>query len=154
MKRENVPGTVYLLHFDQPYRHARHYTGWTSDLESRLADHRDGRGARLMSVIREAGIGFSLARTWDGTRGRERQLKREGGASRRCPMCGVTPRPDQDMGEVIVQARRDIAARREAPNRPARPERWVGPMPAQELDALLDGIAARQAAVARRERTR
>lgn len=69
MKRENVPGTVYLLHFDQPYRHARHYTGWTSDLESRLADHRDGRGARLMSVIREAGIGFSLARTWDGTRG-------------------------------------------------------------------------------------
>jgi hypothetical protein len=24
-------GIVYLLHFDRPYRHARHYTGWTTD---------------------------------------------------------------------------------------------------------------------------
>lgn len=23
---------VYLLHFSQPYQHARHYTGWTEDL--------------------------------------------------------------------------------------------------------------------------
>ena len=26
-----LPGVVYLLHFDQPYQHARHYTGWTGD---------------------------------------------------------------------------------------------------------------------------
>jgi hypothetical protein len=25
--RAGLPGVVYLLHFDQPYQHARHYTG-------------------------------------------------------------------------------------------------------------------------------
>ncbi|WP_198347500.1 GIY-YIG nuclease family protein [Nocardia terrae] len=159
MTRKNVPGTVYLLHFDQPFHHARHYTGWTTDLEARLAEHRAGRGARLLEVLRDKGIGWELARTWSGTRGRERQLKREGGASRRCPKCGVTPRREPDSGTaemaaVIVQARRDIAARHQVRDRARRPERWVGPMPAEELAALLDGIAARQAARARRERTR
>ena len=84
-------GTIYLLHFDQPYQHARHYTGWTSDLDARLAEHAAGRGARLLAVIGDAGIGFQLARTWTGTRTRERRLKQSGGARRRCPLCGVTP---------------------------------------------------------------
>jgi hypothetical protein len=30
------PGTVYLIHFDVPYRRARHYTGWALDLDARL----------------------------------------------------------------------------------------------------------------------
>jgi predicted GIY-YIG superfamily endonuclease len=85
-------GTVYLLHFDRPYRHARHYCGWTRDLPARLAEHEAGRGARLLAVITNAGIGFTLARTWTGTRGRERQIKRQGGLARRCPACGITPR--------------------------------------------------------------
>jgi predicted GIY-YIG superfamily endonuclease len=84
-------GTVYLLHFDRPYRHARHYTGWTSDLDHRLAEHAAGRGARLLAVIHAAGIGWQLARTWPGTRTAERALKRQGGASRRCPLCGIHP---------------------------------------------------------------
>ena len=86
-------GTVYLLHFDRPYRHAGHYTGWTTDLPTRLAEHATGQGGRLLTVIRGAGIGWHLARTWPGTRHTERALKRQGGASRRCPLCGVTPRP-------------------------------------------------------------
>ncbi|MEV6281032.1 hypothetical protein [Nocardia sp. NPDC051832] len=90
-KKDEV-GTVYLLHFDSPFAHARHYTGWTRDLDARLDEHRAGRGARLMSVIGQHGITWQLARTWEGTRGRERQLKRAGGASRRCPLCGITPR--------------------------------------------------------------
>jgi predicted GIY-YIG superfamily endonuclease len=85
-------GTVYLLHFDRPYGHAAHYTGWAIDLDARLAAHTAGRGARLLAVIREAGIGWQLARTWPGTRTRERALKRQGGASRRCPLCGIHPR--------------------------------------------------------------
>lgn len=86
-------GTVYLIHFDRPFKHARHYTGWTSGrLEDRLELHRRGQGARLMAVIAEAGIGWQLARTWEGSRRRERQIKRQGGASRCCPLCGVTPR--------------------------------------------------------------
>lgn len=89
---DSQPGTVYLLHFDRPYRHARHYTGWASDLDARLTEHAAGRGARLTAVIRQAGIGWTLARTWHGDRARERQIKKTGGASRYCPMCGVRPR--------------------------------------------------------------
>jgi predicted GIY-YIG superfamily endonuclease len=84
-------GTVYLLHFDAPYKHARHYTGWTSDLDARLAEHQAGHGARLLAVVRAAGIGWTLARTWEGDRKRERKLKNQGGAGRHCPMCGVKP---------------------------------------------------------------
>ncbi|WP_433734908.1 hypothetical protein ACQP0C_41690 (plasmid) [Nocardia sp. CA-129566] len=92
MSPKDVEGTVYLLHFKRPYRHARHYTGWTTDLDARLAEHRAGRGARLLAVIGQAGIEWTLARTWDGTRRRERQLKSAGGAARRCPLCGISPR--------------------------------------------------------------
>jgi predicted GIY-YIG superfamily endonuclease len=84
-------GTVYLLHFDRPYRHAAHYTGWTTNLLDRLADHETGHGARLLAVVKAAGITWTLARTWPGPRSRERALKRQGGASRRCPLCGVKP---------------------------------------------------------------
>ena len=85
-------GIIYLLHFDRPYLHARHYCGFTTDLAARLAEHTAGRGARLLTVIGDAGIGWTLARTWTGTRRRERALKRQGGAARRCPLCGITPR--------------------------------------------------------------
>ena len=80
-------GTIYLLHFSTPYRHAKHYIGWTKDLESRLQEHRAGRAARLIQVITAAGISFTVARTWQGDRRRERQIKRQGGASRICPIC-------------------------------------------------------------------
>jgi predicted GIY-YIG superfamily endonuclease len=88
-----VAGVVYLLHFNRPYAHAGHYTGWTANLPNRLAEHATGHGARLLSVVRDAGIGWQLARTWPGTRATERALKRQGGASRRCPLCGVRPHP-------------------------------------------------------------
>ena len=78
-----MTGTVYLLHFDQPYKHARHYVGWTArNVKRRLAEHEAGRGARLLAVVREAGIGWQLARLWPGGRARERQLKRQGGHAR------------------------------------------------------------------------
>lgn len=84
--------TVYLLHFDRPYKHARHYTGFSSNLDARLAEHAAGQGARLLAVVKAAGIDWTLARTWTGDIAREYQLKRQGGASRRCPMCGIKPR--------------------------------------------------------------
>ena len=87
MRGKAPGGVVYLVHFSEPYRHARHYTGWTAGLESRLAEHHAGRGARLLQVTTQAGIEWTLARTWQGTRERERQLKRQGGASRRRPIC-------------------------------------------------------------------
>jgi predicted GIY-YIG superfamily endonuclease len=81
-------GTVYLLHFDQRYQHAGHYTGWADDLDHRLAQHQRGTGARLVEVITQAGIGFRVARLWPGaSKSRERSLKNSGGASRYCPIC-------------------------------------------------------------------
>ncbi|MBA2243651.1 MAG: GIY-YIG nuclease family protein [Gemmatimonadetes bacterium] len=80
---------VYLLHFAQPYRHARHYLGSTDNLERRLQEHRSGAGARLLEVITEAGIDFTLARTWSGGRALERQLKNRKEAPRLCPLCRV-----------------------------------------------------------------
>lgn len=85
---------VYLLHFDKPYKHAAHYRGWTVNLSARLELHAAGRGARLLQVITEAGIGWTLARTWPGDRARERQLKRQGGAARQCPICRTRRRGD------------------------------------------------------------
>jgi predicted GIY-YIG superfamily endonuclease len=85
-------GIVYLLHFSQPYQHARHYTGWTEDLIERLGEHASGRGARLTAVIRQAGIGFTLVRTCEGTRATERAIKNAGGAVRYCPLCTPHPR--------------------------------------------------------------
>lgn len=81
--------TVYLLHFDRPYKHARHYIGVTrGDLDARIEAHRNGHGANLMRVLRRAGIGFTLARIWsDAEFALERRLKNRGGASRICPLC-------------------------------------------------------------------
>jgi hypothetical protein len=99
-------GIIYLLCFDDwyvPYPGAplyccaRHYTGYVPGgpraLARRLAEHGTARGARLMLAVHAAGITWRLARTWPGDRARERQLKRQGGAARRYPLCGVTPRP-------------------------------------------------------------
>jgi predicted GIY-YIG superfamily endonuclease len=85
-------GTVYLLHFDQPYKHARHYVGWTRNVKRRLAEHMAGRGVPLTIAARGAGITLVLARMWPGGPARERQIKRQGGHARHCPLCGVTPR--------------------------------------------------------------
>jgi predicted GIY-YIG superfamily endonuclease len=82
-----MAGTVYLLHFDTRYKHAGHYVGFTFDLESRVADHLAGRGARLMEVIVDAGIGARLARTWSGSRRLERRIKNGKATPRLCPVC-------------------------------------------------------------------
>ena len=86
------PGVIYMLHFDRPYQHARHYVGWTEDLLDRLDAHARGHGARLVAVIWQAGIGFTLIRICEGTRATERAIKHAGGATRYCPACTPQPR--------------------------------------------------------------
>jgi hypothetical protein len=110
-------GVIYLLHFDRPIGdlanprgYACHYTGWTLDLPARLVDHAAGRGARLMQVVGEQGIGWQLARIWTGTRTRERSLKQSGGAARRCPVCqfaalGLQPSRPVDLLALELGAR-------------------------------------------------
>jgi hypothetical protein len=57
-------GTVYLIHFERPLGdlnnprgQARHYLGFTEDLEARLAAHRSGNGSAIMAAVVQAGTG-------------------------------------------------------------------------------------------------
>jgi predicted GIY-YIG superfamily endonuclease len=90
--RHQQLGIVYMLHFSEPYKHARHYVGWTEDLLARLDRHATGHGANLIGVIWQAGIGFTLIRICEGTRSTERAIKNAGGAVRYCPACTPHPR--------------------------------------------------------------
>lgn len=87
-RRKENPSGVYLLHFERRYEHAGHYTGWAKNIEMRLDEHNRGQGARLTAVVKAAGIGWTVAKTWPGaSRTFERQLKNRGGAAKYCPIC-------------------------------------------------------------------
>ena len=89
---------VYLLHFDRPYKHARHYMGYADDVEARMGRHLSGNGARLIQVIQDAGIGWTLVRVWEGDRHTERSFKDQHNAPRLCPICN--PGVDIDIERV------------------------------------------------------
>lgn len=81
---------VYLIHFAEPFRHARHYMGWCpeGEAERRLREHRCGYGARLTRHVAAAGIGMKLAKVWPGaSRDTERQFKTYHNGPRYCPIC-------------------------------------------------------------------
>lgn len=84
---------VYLAHFSQPFRHAQHYIGKTNNLDRRELEHRAGRGSRLLKIISDVGIDWSIVRTWEFPDGKsasqfERALKKKQKSSRRfCPVC-------------------------------------------------------------------
>ena len=84
-----MAGYVYLLHFDTPYRHARHYLGYTVNVDQRLAMHAAGRGARLLEVLKSEGITFTVAWVRVGDRALERRLKDRHESPRLCPICAA-----------------------------------------------------------------
>jgi predicted GIY-YIG superfamily endonuclease len=154
--RAHAPrGTVYLLHFDQRYVHAGHYTGWAEHLDQRLAQHQRGTGARLVEVITQAGIGFRVARLWPGaSKAQERSLKNSGGASRYCPICrderkarGEHLRPPRGRDDHHPEGADQPPAPRRARNRGresavgAVPTRGVRPGQAREFMALNPAFA-------------
>jgi hypothetical protein len=114
-------GWVYLLCFRDPAtgehrplrgngcrgQFAGHYWGWTDDLVRRITrEHRNpnrsGAG-RLVQVALAAGLSFELAYVeYPATRGRERRLKNQGGAGRRCPLCRGTGGPLDPAAAVAV----------------------------------------------------
>jgi predicted GIY-YIG superfamily endonuclease len=80
---------IYIIHFEKPYYHARHYVGYCKEglLDQRLAQHRAGTGARLMWAVEEAGLDWTVALTHPGDRHFERTLKRAKNTPRFCPIC-------------------------------------------------------------------
>lgn len=91
--------TIYLVHFDRPYEHARHYLGSTgtngyqTSVRDRLDRHRAGGGARLLAVANVAGVTYRVVRVWVGPetgRDYEAQLKRGGSSGGYCAVCHPT----------------------------------------------------------------
>ncbi len=79
---------VYLIHFSVPYKHARHYLGYSSDVRARIACHEHGNGARLMEVVTQAGIPWVVSKVWmDGDQALERRLHNRHGSMHLCPIC-------------------------------------------------------------------
>jgi hypothetical protein len=55
--------SCYLIHFEQPYksgRHpgARHYVGYSDDIDRRIETHRKGHGSPLVAAVLAVGIDF------------------------------------------------------------------------------------------------
>jgi hypothetical protein len=114
-------GWVYLLCFRDPAtgqhaplrgngcrgQYAGHYWGWTDDLIRRITrEHRNPRwrgAGRLVQVALQAGLTFELAwLEYPATRGRERRLKNQGSAYRRCPLCRGTGGPLDPVAAVAA----------------------------------------------------
>jgi predicted GIY-YIG superfamily endonuclease len=95
---------VYLLHFLKPIapgKHTtQHYVGCSDNLAQRIEQHRNGTGARLCAVAKERGIGFVVARVWEGGKAEERRIKGWKNAPRLCPICSGID------GDVDFYARR------------------------------------------------
>jgi hypothetical protein len=121
-------GWVYLLCFRDPVsgehrplqgqgcrgQYAGHYWGWTDNLIRRINEHRNpawtGAG-RLVQVALEAGLSFELAwLEYPATRGRERRLKNQGSAYRRCPLCRGTGGP-LDPAQAVAAVHRQLGGR-------------------------------------------
>ena len=72
---DGQPGTVYILHFEPAYRHARHYVGWALDPDARIAAHLAGNASPLVRAAVAAGVHISVAALLPGSRHLERRLK-------------------------------------------------------------------------------
>jgi predicted GIY-YIG superfamily endonuclease len=79
---------VYLIHFEEKYHHAGHYLGYSKHLWFRIITHRANNGAKLLKAINEAGIEWSVVRTWSvKSQELERQLKNLKNSPKLCPIC-------------------------------------------------------------------
>ncbi len=81
----------YVLHFDAPLAHARHYIGATLDLRARLIRHATGNGCRITRALAQAGIEWRLGGVfqvspvalWEA----EKQAKRRHQGAELCDLC-------------------------------------------------------------------
>lgn len=103
--RYGIAGTVYLLHFERPYYHARHYVGWTTNLASRMRRHRSGAGSPLVRAVIEEGIEFQLARVWHNV---SRRFERRCHATHNVELCPICTRPDAQPMNPRVDPRTGI----------------------------------------------
>lgn len=96
-------GEVYLFHFNAPLGNlsnpraqARHYVGFSDDLDSRIAAHLAGKGAKIVAAALRQGLIFELYH-WPAPLASEKLIKRRKETHVFCPACCATagrkPRP-------------------------------------------------------------
>lgn len=84
---------IYVLHFAEPYHHARHYLGFAENekaVERRVRQHLEGTGRRpspLVRAVRAAKIEVIHVATFEGDRDAERRIKDGARTAAFCPMC-------------------------------------------------------------------
>lgn len=107
--------TVYVLHIDPPYRHARHYIGFTPDAtaDRRIAEHLAGTGSPLIRAARAAGCTIQVAEVFAGApRLFERNLKRRRDTASWCHLCARFRRRTPDPAALTPEF---LAAKPEYP---------------------------------------
>lgn len=90
-------GTIYVFHFSKPYRHARHYIGWTRNLKYRWMHHRNGNGSPLLKAVMQDGGEPILVKKLTGDRNLERKIKNLKNPRNFCPVC----KKGKPMGEYL-----------------------------------------------------
>jgi hypothetical protein len=85
---------VFLLHFDPPYRHARHYLGYAvgtgrgHDYARRIARGVALGPHELVQAAQWNECTITVADVWPGEgRALQRRLRAQGGLSRHCRLC-------------------------------------------------------------------
>lgn len=106
---ENTLGTVYLLHFDPPYKHSGHYYGWTTDLNATVKRHYAGTsGAKMVTAAVRAGSKIIVARRWkDVPYAFVKKMRAGKNAIRRCPRCraeGRYAQQDDRLEELLERS--------------------------------------------------
>jgi hypothetical protein len=88
-------GTVYLFHFNAPMGNlanpraqAQHYLGFTDDLDTRIAKHLAGRGAKIVAAALAKGLIFELYH-WPACLATEKLVKKTKKTSLYCPACAA-----------------------------------------------------------------
>jgi predicted GIY-YIG superfamily endonuclease len=105
---------VYLLHLDRPISDnhtSQHYLGWASNLDGRIWHHKNGTGARFTQVAVERGIGFEVARVWEGEdRAFERKLKNQKNLAALCPHCAAERKAKKAANARALRQAKQVAA--------------------------------------------
>lgn len=105
------------MHFERPFKHAKHYIGFVDTaggrdpqraLETRLDYHRKGQGSKLLRAVSLAGISFEVVRTWPtGDRTMERRLKGHS-STRYCPSCSGERAWNRGRDPMAVEVAQEI----------------------------------------------
>lgn len=85
--------SVYLIHLEKPFKHAKHYIGYTAleSVEDRVKRHKNNSGSHFLSVCNYECIDYKVVRTWNrmtikDAKELERRIKKHS-STPLCPIC-------------------------------------------------------------------